>query len=115
MFKAHRLCVSLNSRLESNEEEEEHREVSTDDRLGVGGEVPRGEKMLYSGTDPESYITEYTQVYEDNVEDFRSEMGPKSRRGPLCGIATFEQTCTLRTTTSQKCAAVPRRARMSGS
>ena len=24
------------------------------------GEVPRGEKMLYSGTDPESYITEYT-------------------------------------------------------
>ena len=21
------------------------------------GEVPRGEKMLYSGTDPESYIT----------------------------------------------------------
>ena len=25
-------------------------------------EVPRGEKMLYSGTDPESYITEYTLV-----------------------------------------------------
>ena len=34
------------------------------DRLRVG-EVPRGEKMLYSGTDPESYITEYTLVYED--------------------------------------------------
>ena len=29
------------------------------------GEVSRGEKMLYSGTDPESYITEYTLVYED--------------------------------------------------
>ena len=29
-------------------------------------EVSRGEKMLYSGTDPESYITEYTLVYEDN-------------------------------------------------
>jgi len=29
------------------------------------GEVSRGEKMLYSGTDPESYITEYTFVYED--------------------------------------------------
>ena len=29
------------------------------------GEVPRGEKMLYSGTDPESYITEYTLVYEE--------------------------------------------------
>ena len=29
------------------------------------GEVPRGQKMLYPGTDPESYITEYTLVYED--------------------------------------------------
>jgi len=28
--------------------------------------------MLYSGTDPESYITEYTLVYEDNM--FCSEM-----------------------------------------
>ena len=27
--------------------------------------VIRGEKMLYTGTDPESYITEYTLVYED--------------------------------------------------
>ena len=34
------------------------------DRLRVG-EVQHGEKMLYSGTDPESYITEYTLVYED--------------------------------------------------
>ena len=31
----------------------------------ASGEVPRGEKMLYSGTDPESYITEYTSVYEN--------------------------------------------------
>ena len=31
----------------------------------ASGEVPRGEKMLYSGTDPESYITEYTLVYEE--------------------------------------------------
>jgi len=29
------------------------------------GEVSRGEKMLYSGTDPESYITEYTLVYKE--------------------------------------------------
>jgi len=29
------------------------------------GEVSRGEKMLSSGTDPESYITEYTLVYEE--------------------------------------------------
>jgi len=33
------------------------------------GEVSRGEKMLYSGTDPESYITEYTLVYEENPTD----------------------------------------------
>jgi len=32
------------------------------------GEVPRGEKMLCSGTDPESYITEYVLVYEDKVD-----------------------------------------------
>jgi len=31
----------------------------------LSGEVSRGEKMLESGTDPESYITEYTFVYED--------------------------------------------------
>ena len=28
-------------------------------------EFPRAEKMLYSGTDPESYITQYTSVYEE--------------------------------------------------
>jgi len=32
------------------------------------GEVSRGEKMLFSGTDPESYITEYTLVYEDDMQ-----------------------------------------------
>ena len=32
----------------------------------VGRKVPRGENMLYSGADPETYITEYTSVYEDN-------------------------------------------------
>ena len=43
------------------------REVVQGDRLRVerpsveaSGEVPRGEKMLYSRTDPEPYITEYT-------------------------------------------------------
>ena len=25
--------------------------------------------MLYAGTDPESYVTEYTLVYEDNLEE----------------------------------------------
>ena len=34
---------------------------------GLVGEVPRGETILYSGTDPESYITEYTQVYEQKI------------------------------------------------
>jgi len=38
------------------------------DRLRVAsGEDPRGEKMLYSATDPESYITECASVYEDNI------------------------------------------------
>ena len=35
--------------------------------MTVSGEVTRGEKMLNSGTDPESYITEYTLVYEENT------------------------------------------------
>ena len=40
--------------------------VSGFDPAGMcSGEVPRGEKMLYSGTDPESYNTEFTLVYED--------------------------------------------------
>jgi len=30
-------------------------------------EVPRGEKMLHSGTDPESYIIKYTLVCEDQI------------------------------------------------
>ena len=34
------------------------------------GEVSRGEKMLYFGTDPESYITEYTFVYEGKYLGF---------------------------------------------
>ena len=33
----------------------------------VDGEVPREEKMLESGTDPESYIIEYTVAYEGNA------------------------------------------------
>ena len=36
--------------------------------------------MLYSGTDPESYITEYTLVYEDNVP----VRGDRSPRASLC-------------------------------
>jgi len=39
-----------------------------DSGLLGSGEVPRGEKMLYSGTDPESYIAEYTLVYEEKVD-----------------------------------------------
>jgi len=42
------------------------RQSRPDSGLGfqVTGEVSRGEKMLYSGTDPESYITKYTLVYD---------------------------------------------------
>ena len=40
--------------------------------------------MLYSGTDPESYITEYTLVYEDNIslKTFHSGAGE-------CYLTTF--------------------------
>ena len=46
--------------------------------------VPRGEKMLYSGTDPESYITEYTLVYEEN--QYSTEYSPPIRTGAVCLI-----------------------------
>jgi len=36
-------------------------------RLIDSGEVLRGEKMLDFGTDPESYITEYTLLYEEII------------------------------------------------
>jgi len=127
VFKPHRLCLSLNSRRESNKDEEKNsfskrwprvtrrsrrgtrctlslslsrslyleldsvrerererereyhlpRELATlfqylkgsgglyATNLEVDGTDPRGEKMLYPGTDSESYITEYTLVYED--------------------------------------------------
>jgi len=38
---------------------------------------PRGEKMLYSGTDPDSYITKYTFVYED-LKNLRLKNEPAS-------------------------------------
>ena len=40
------------------------------DCFGIRGEVSRGEKMTLRGTDTESYITEYTSVYEDYKEGF---------------------------------------------
>ena len=56
--------------------------LAINDRLGVpfveaSGEVPRGEKMLYSGADPELYITEYILAYEDKLSD---KGGPCGRR-----------------------------------
>ena len=33
--------------------------------LDFSGEVSRGEKMLYSGTDPESYNTKHTLLYKE--------------------------------------------------
>jgi len=52
--------------------------------------------MLYTGTDPESYINEYTLVYEDKEEKKKS--GVPGRPLEL-----------------QKCAVIPRRARIQGS
>jgi len=45
------------------------------------GEVPRGEKMFFSGIDPESYITECTLVYEDY-----GPAGSGSEAGSICRI-----------------------------
>ena len=48
-----------------------------------GGEVPRGEKMLPSGTDPESWITEYALVYEAfSKSRTRTVLGPYGRAAP---------------------------------
>ena len=41
--------------------------TTTSNRPRIAGEVPRGEKMLYSGTDQELCITEYAFVYEDEL------------------------------------------------
>ena len=45
-----------------------HTQDGKDDMLRTG-EVPRREKMPYSGTDPESYVTVYTLVYKDDTDD----------------------------------------------
>ena len=44
------------------------------------GEVPRGEEMLYSGTDPRSYITECILVFQD-VQGVGCRI-----QGSLCGV-----------------------------
>ena len=46
---------------------------------GRSGEVPRGEKMLYAGTEPESYITECTLVYEDYQIESEDERAIRSQ------------------------------------
>ena len=38
--------------------------------------------MLYSGTDPESYITEYTLLYEDKQQWSENELGLIRLVGP---------------------------------
>ena len=50
------------------------------------GEVSRGDKMTLTGTGPESYITEYTLVYED-------QNLPNPRNGiDLPSVSTLETT-----------------------
>ena len=36
------------------------------DLHGISGVISRGEKMALRDTDPESYITQYSLIYEDN-------------------------------------------------
>ena len=45
------------------------------------GEISRGEKMLSSGTDPESYITEYTSVHEDEFSLLCSAEAAREKGG----------------------------------
>ena len=45
--------------------------------------------MLYSGTDPESYITDYTLVYEDNIRQPEADIYPgfsERRRARASGL-----------------------------
>jgi len=80
VFKAHRLCVSLNSRLESNKEEEEYRrEEAPAQRAEAAGRA----QQLTVGL---SLALPLVQIL----------------------ISTI---LNLRTTTSHKCAVVPRKAR----
>jgi len=69
--------------------------------------------MALRGTDPESCVTEYTLVNEETeARILKPETlvpATTSERLERCGL--WEEACT---TTFQKCAAVPRRARMQG-
>jgi len=68
------------------------------------GGVPRGETMLCSGTDPESYTTEYTLVYENKMvtpatsaraEDQDEPASGRVRTSPPRGMASKSGTVNL--------------------
>ena len=101
-FQGSSTFVSLNAKLESKEEEEEDTETIGEEpssvRIELGasfdtfrrrwtvplhwisfsGEVSGGEKM----TDPESYITEYTLVYDDKEEPIFSRTATRDCKTP---------------------------------
>ena len=43
--------------------------------IRYSGEVSRGDKMAVRGTDPESYITEYTLAYENRWRVLDEDLG----------------------------------------
>jgi len=56
----------------------------------VGRKVSRGEKMALRGTDPESYNTEHTLVYEDWVQLLHGIQGRESTRwSPRVSLVQF--------------------------
>jgi len=63
-------------------------------KSGTSDEVPRGEKMLYSGTDPESYITEYTLIYEDKKE-WSTAANPRSQNPRSDAAETYSRVLAL--------------------
>ena len=48
----------------------------------ISGEFSRGEKMTLPGTEPESYITEYTSLYEDERSTFEGGCVPAGADAP---------------------------------
>ena len=51
--------------------------------------------MLYSGTDPESYITEYNLIYEENICD---PHGPSGGVGQCQDHSIYRGTSLIRNT-----------------
>ena len=64
--------------------------------MDSGGEVLLGEMMLHSGTDPESYITEYTLIHEE-AAGAKHPLQPSIRPLALGDGPTWANQCRIET------------------